>query len=386
VVRRLVLLLSLLVLGGSGRSFAAPPPLAVSPSGSDLSSCTAASPCRSFDRAYVIAAPGQSVLVADGVYPGQSVGQHQSRAAGARVVFRPAPGAKPKIAFLHVYGSHVEFRNLRFTTWPYWRTWPTASDVTFRDIRAAKFTIFGSSDVRVIGGDYGPTENDSNVIAPADPSDRKVPTNIVLDHVRIHDFRRTDGTSHVDCLHSWGVNGLVVRNSRFSHCQHFDILFTLNSVVGTPTNITIENNFFDCCLSGYYSVYLGGVGTRFSNVLIRNNSANRAIGIADTAQTIANVRILSNIAPKLDGCGRRGVVTEYNVWTAGSACGPHDRSAASGFLHPAKLDFRLKPCAAAVDRGDPRSFPPFDIDGHRRPQRAAPDAGAYEVSTACRRR
>ena len=41
----------------------------VSPSGSDTASCGASDPCRSFNRAYEAALPGQVVDVAGGVYP-----------------------------------------------------------------------------------------------------------------------------------------------------------------------------------------------------------------------------------------------------------------------------------------------------------------------------
>ena len=51
---------------------------------------------------------------------------------------------------------------------------------------------------------------------------------------------------------------------------------------------------------------------------------------------------------------------------------------ADGFRDPASADVRLRPGAAAIDHGDPKSFPATDVDGHRRPRGRAPDAGAVK--------
>src|SRR5438093_13535104 len=45
--------------------------LFVSPSGSDRKACTEAAPCRSFERAYRLARPGQTVKLAAGTYGGE---------------------------------------------------------------------------------------------------------------------------------------------------------------------------------------------------------------------------------------------------------------------------------------------------------------------------
>ena len=93
---------------------AATPPLYVSPGGSDSSRCTRSAPCRSFERAYDVAVPGQTVLVGGGTYGGQQEVQADSgKTSQTDVLFKPAPGARPVVGSLDVYGSHVEFRGLR---------------------------------------------------------------------------------------------------------------------------------------------------------------------------------------------------------------------------------------------------------------------------------
>ena len=48
-------------------------------------------------------------------------------------------------------------------------------------------------------------------------------------------------------------------------------------------------------------------------------------------------------------------------------------------MNAAAGDLHLKPGSAAIDSGDPASYPARDIDGNARPGGAAPDAGADEV-------
>jgi hypothetical protein len=45
----------------------------VAPTGADGAACTASAPCKSFDRAYQVAQPGDVVEVADGTYGSQTV-------------------------------------------------------------------------------------------------------------------------------------------------------------------------------------------------------------------------------------------------------------------------------------------------------------------------
>jgi chitodextrinase len=354
----------------------------LSPSGSDSAACTQAAPCKSLDRAYHVAKPGQIVELAGGSYAGGSITADSTKTSSTDVLFRPAAGASVSVAGLEIYGSHLEIDNLNFTSWPYVRTRKTADDVTLRNDTAGKFEVLGSSNVSLIGGSYGPMNDDSNNIAPESPSDSKVPTNILLDGVTIHNFHLTNGTAHVDCLHSWGGNGITIRNSVFYDCEVFDILFTVDSVVGTPTNVTIENNFLDCCRGGFFSIYLGDQhGEKYSNYLIRNNSTDKAIGIGTSnIQTISGLNFYGNIAPSFQGCGKTGVTADYNVWYAGSKCGSHDQVAASGFVNPSAHDFHLGSGAAAIDHGDPASYPAKDIDGQARPMGGMPDAGADEHS------
>ena len=355
--------------------------LYISPTGSDSANCRHTSPCRSFARAYKKARPGQVVQVAGGSYGPQSIPVDGSKQSKKDVVFRPAPGSAVSVSSLDVYGSHVKLERMRLTSFPYLRTWRQAADLTFHRLRAARFTIMGSHNVRLRGGNYGPSANAYSSIQSEGANDTKVATNVRLVGVTIHDYRQTDGSSHVDCLHIFGARGVVIRRSLFYNCEAFAILFTKipGSPVPTPTNVTIENNFIDCCGSGYFSIYLGDQhGERWSNFLVRNNSTNKPIGIGYDNTTVSRLRFLSNIAPSFQGCHRAGVSAHYNIWYHGSRCGRHDRVSASGFHAPGRHDFHIVRGAPAIGRGDPGSHLDKDYDGERRPMGRLPDAGADE--------
>src|SRR4026209_1899566 len=82
---------------GAGASPSAPGRAAVflSPHGSDSGSCTRRSPCRSFDRGYHVASPGQIVEAAAGSYGTQTLYYDASKAHASRnVVIRPGRHAR----------------------------------------------------------------------------------------------------------------------------------------------------------------------------------------------------------------------------------------------------------------------------------------------------
>src|SRR5437899_11567680 len=71
--------------------------LAVAPTGSDAGGCAQNAPCRTFDRAYRVAAPGQVVHVAGGAYPEPRLNADPTKTAAADLFFRPAAGARVRV-------------------------------------------------------------------------------------------------------------------------------------------------------------------------------------------------------------------------------------------------------------------------------------------------
>jgi hypothetical protein len=366
----------------------------VSPSGSDSGSCSQGAPCKSLARAYSVAASGATVQLANGTYSDTTLPVDNSKGT-SNVVFTAAPGATPAFSnTLHVAARHVELSGLKFAT-----LWVDASaqNDTLRSDTYKNFEVISEgtqapSNISFIGGSAGPAADENNIIGSNGTSTTASPTNILIKGVHIHDYTLTSGSgAHVDCLQVWAANGLTVEGSTFNDCEVFDIFlqFLPGGSAGTPSNVTIQNNFLDCCRSGFYSImlpYHSGAtgGSHFSNVTIRNNSTNKAI-TADPDATYTNVNIDGNIGPSLvfysNASGNlqgkpAGVSADYNVWYEGSKIGTHDQVAPSGFIEPNNVNFNLLEGAAAINHGDPNDYPPTDINGKPRPN--PPDAGATQ--------
>ncbi len=186
---------------GSGSS----EPLAVAPTGSDDNPCTIAAPCASLDRAYRRARPGQVVEIAGGTYPEQTIRADPRKTSGEDVVLRPAPHSRVVIdGGLVVEASHIELRGLKAGLWKS----RLAADQTFRNLDVGLFFIHGSRNVRVLGGDVGPYDDNDSQIASVDG---QVPTDILIERVRFHDARKVDPKAHTECLQIGSGVRVVIR-------------------------------------------------------------------------------------------------------------------------------------------------------------------------------
>ena len=164
----------------------------VSPSGSDGGACRRLAPCRSLDRAYRVAAPGERVNIAGGTYPSQRIGYHPAKQhARSRVILDVAPGAIATIeGDLTVTGSNVVIRarrgsSLRLRT--LWSRTTSRNDThrqRFENLDGATFQIWGTSDVTIAGGDWGPGSE------PDDPENRIAPDGGVLKFATTTDSAR----------------------------------------------------------------------------------------------------------------------------------------------------------------------------------------------------
>ena len=266
----------------------------------------------------------------------------------------------------------------------------SAQDVTMRGNTLKKFELFSDAaqaprDISFIGGSIGPSVDANNRIGSNGTSTTASPTNILIDGVNIHDFTVSPGSgAHVECLQVWAADGLTIRNSTFRNCDQFDVFLQKlpGGAAATPTNIVIENNFMNCCATGFFSIRLADhAGTSWRNVTIRNNSMDKAPNL-DAGVPYSNVKVLNNIAPALslytgstggEGSLPAGVTVDYNVWYAGAKRGSHDQVAAHGYRNLATRRLppqhrapppstRATPSTArprtSTAKPDPRASPP----------------------------
>jgi hypothetical protein len=382
--------------------------LHVAPSGDDANACTEEAPCLTFDRAYHAAAPGQTVEVAAGKYPEQKLTYDATKTSPDDVVFRPAPGAnvvtRDIILGTDRYtagASHVTFRGLAMSGWlvegcgspggtAQCASGPESGgdDVSFVDdtVRGGVF-VNSATNVSMIGGSVGPGVNYHPDVQNSYLM-KKRPRNILFDGVLFHDWTRTakacdsSGLCHVECLQISSGDYITIRNSRFRHCDIFDVHMDDGVSWGTgfPTHVTVENNFFAASTDGaHYPVYYALSIYGGSHVLVRNNSWVQQPRFPPRKNPARDFKVVGNLGPYSQPACDRRISYAHNVWL-GARCGATDRRVSSlGFRRPGALDLHLLPGSPGIDAGDPASFPATDIDGRRRPTGKGPDAGAVEL-------
>lgn len=376
--------------GAAARQAAA---LFVSTSGSDQSTCSKASPCRSLGHAYRVARPGQVVEVAGGSYPDQFVYSDASKTSPLDVVIRPVSGASVSFGRLIVSGaSHLTLRGFKTT---YWRAEQGADDVTFEQIDTGVFTIGAASNLSVLGGDVGPWDSNSMAEdAQVGISSSATPTGLVFDGVYFHDYtNKADPSAHTECLQFMEGIDVTIRNSRFLKCGGADDVY-IRGDFGPIRNFLVENNFFGP--TGTFSVRLSGQtapSPPCENVLVRNNSALERMWSDCTAIGSQGVRFVGNIQPTQDNyhCSTStqvGTVWEYNVYESGIKCGATDRVGPVSYKDRTNLDLHLRgdnhlaPGSEAIGGGETGPRLRTDIDGDARPFRTRADAGADQREPA----
>lgn len=361
----------------------------LSPSGSDTAPCTSSDPCRSFNRGYRVAGPGDVVLVAGGTYDNQTINDDPSKdGAVPEVVIRAAPGASVTIGDLLSTASNVRYADVTVDLAGHGQPDIRGGhDVVVENVRATNFYVHGPTrNVTILGGEYGPfisegggSQISSLTLGGDDPDPKAQPHNTVVDGVLFHDYDVPAGSSaHLDCLHVFFHVGVTVRNSRFVRCKHYGILLGSNGP-GAAEHDLIENNFFgEAGVAGF--AFRGGAGEDFDDVVVRNNSGG--LITPQTTNALRSVRWIANAASDIGPC-RDGITYRQNVSTE-TTCGATDLQANPSFVDPSSGDFHLRAGSPAIDRGDPASYPVGDIDGHARFTGAAPDAGAHEFGATRR--
>jgi hypothetical protein len=368
----------------------------VATTGSDSGSCSSASsPCKTFNRAYEEASPGEVVDVAGGTYPSQAVQYDSGKTSAEDVYFRPAAGNSVKVGDIDAYGSHVTFMAMQAadTDIPY--DGPAdVSDVTFWGMDGRNFTIDSGSQINVLGGDYGPATSCGGSAGGGNNGIRMnregvMPSDILIWGVDMHDVQSYDlEQCHIECLIVGAGRNITVRGSRFWNCSIFDVF--LQPFNGTISDVTLENNWFatptgtDGAPNSGRAVEFSGGGP-WRNILIRHNSVNTAINLNDGAPnpTYENTRVIGNIAERAIAC-YNGVTYLYNVWWGGSGtCDPTDSGLGGGppFVHVSDhgdLDYHLTGGVAVDKVPTSASDLADDIDGQPRPDGPALDAGSDE--------
>ena len=301
------------------------------------------------------------------------------------MIFQPAPNASVTVTGeLTIRATHLELRRMTLNDLELPRD---ADNVTLRGIRNHGFWIEGASNITFIGGEvscgkcpFHPFLTDGG--AP----DNRPPRNIVLRR------RLLPRLASVPARPAHGVPADPLRGRCDDPQLGLQKLRDADGGRGATANlqiswigrgpktrnILIENNFFYPS-GNHYAINAGD----WSNLDFRYNSIAAPIivgsgwGDGTPVEFVGNVMRLEQCQGPRTGTGTSAKYVYRNNVLDGGTCGPNDRNAPSGFVDAAR-NLRLKPNAAAINAGDPASFPQRDIDGERRPKGGRPDAGADE--------
>jgi Right handed beta helix region len=363
--------------------------LYVAPAGDDDGDCRApASACRSFDRAYQVAALGDTVEVAAGRYESQPIFEVEGRTDEKDrpdVTFRPAQGAAVTLECwddgsncLAVEAHHVTVEGMRMADLK-----PLGGlarqggvcicrgsyDVTFRSVDAGYLYIAGDR-ASVLGGDFGPI---TEFVSKIEYGDDGPPRDVLIDGAHFHDHRAHE--SHSECIAAYSGENVTIRNSTFDNCEPFGI-FLSPSAGEVATGYTIENNVFTNTGGVPMSAHIkAGAedGSDCSRLTVRFNTFIDDNVISECRGK--DIRWHSNVF-ELGGCGEVGRF-DHNVWLeGGTRCGS-DTNVQVDDLGLTQ-DAHLTAESPAIEAGDPSDAPAADIDGELRLFGPAPDAGADE--------
>jgi hypothetical protein len=225
--------------------------------------------------------------------------------------------------------------------------------------------------------------------------------NLTIDHTDIHDWDRDSSTTHSECLFMMSVQTLKITNNHFWNCTVYSI--SLGRLAGgnnlDPSNTLIANNTFAQSdnlnpgdRSGYNTIVLDHVTTRYAGLTIRNNSMAQPIQVetADVpdATGFDQTVIESNVIHGLSACAPNGMTapTYRNNVLDGANCGSNATMVANTnalYVNSASAipDYHLKSGVAAIGAASSVAgqFVPTDIGGRNRD--SDPDAGAYEYGS-----
>ena len=263
----------------SGSTSACPPPpppppppsssggasVYVSVAGSDTSACSASAPCRSFDRAYRVARPGDVVEVAGGTYPPQDVLADATKTSPDDVVFRPAAGATVVlncddvgtigngtisgqncvdfVGARHITldgGANKSIRTQTYTVNGFSYQGGIgidrgSADITLRNLDIGSF-FDAAPDVTVDHNDIGPSVDPLNVKVMGEAT-----SGVITDNL-IHDFVIVNG-GHFECMYWDGVTGVQLAYNEFRSCAVYGIHSKEGSTFSSK-GVTVDHNVF----------------------------------------------------------------------------------------------------------------------------------------------
>jgi hypothetical protein len=420
--------------------------LFVSPSGSDSGSCSQSAPCQSFDRAYQVASPGSTVVVtcpgSSCSYPDQTIASSSAKPLKYRcrwgAAFQDGTVAQDLSGCIHFQpdqGKTVTVSNVSINA-PYVyldgftlagargndgevivQNQPAGgpclvpnsyTDIIVRNVNAYNFFIKGTAYLSFVDDVFDGQYALSNTVHECGQSPQPYDTNHVLfDGVTVKNVYWDAAGEHVEGIHWWDGDQVLITNSRFLNDAQFDINFDGDR--GNLTHITVQNTIFDATCSHQNFAPSGGCnGNNGQHALSMNNRATdfqtahnvfayNSFPLDDwpsfsSAGNMNDIRVYGSVmeGPQnqytCDSFTSIGVSFDHNIFDSNqinpTPCGTTNSTGnnpANLYTNPANYDFTQRTGSPAIDFiPSGVAYPSSDIVDEPRPQHAAPDAGSYE--------
>jgi len=353
--------------------------------------------CSSMQAAQNAAQAGDTVIIKNGTYPGQSLSSGQKSSAVSYLAETSGQvlltgDLSIGIDHLHVTGvisagGHNTRHKLDISdsTTTQWTDvlvdgfrgsslWVSASGVTVQN------SEFGDADACTQGG----TEDATRLWSGSFGN----PTNFKFLHNVVHDW--TESTPQCNGMH---VDGFQVyagaSNVLFDGNTFYNNATSNLMTEGISGSWVIQNNYFGRPIEDGNNLVVGRGDC--SGVVIQNNviqwfTANNEVSCSNGLPTIRSNVFVSAVT----ACNVTGGTFDHNIFagSGGITCGSSAKSCSPAWQNGAPsssngYDIRLSSSdTCAKDSGNSVSFPSKDFYGTTRAQGAAPDAGPYEVPAA----
>jgi hypothetical protein len=294
--------------------------------------------CKSLDKAYHVARAGDTVEVAAGSYPPQTIAA-KAGAAAPNVLIRPAAGATVSLADLVTAGSFLTLRDMTIPTGSnHGRGWQnTGSNVTLDNVDVtgpwANVLLTGGSNVTWQNSSLGTPGNTAIRLCQMgdhEPMELSNVSNLLLSNIDFYQFHAEtgnpacgpDSNMHLETIRVWDdVNGWRLERSRFHRGDGSNSARVFFSKIsgGDPTNITFVNNWFGDS-SGSVSIYLTA-NSACTNYTFAYNAWEE--GFIDDCSPKTSLKMVGNTGtqPNYLPCMGTANIRDLWVWNSAGNCG-----------------------------------------------------------------
>jgi parallel beta-helix repeat protein len=411
---------SITVAAASGKSYY------LSPTGSDTNSCSAASPCKTLAKPVSLAIAGDTILLADGTYPGITIDglvnknfngtatapiTIKAQGSNAVIAGRDSSVARGNLCLVNTayivvdglkstgatgsmgtgiaarYSNHITIKNGTY----YDNSWINIFTSNVPGLVIENNTTYGAKIQHGIYVSNATTSHDQPIIRNNKTysnaengihvnGDGGYYTGAVIENNQAYNNGLTG-------INMDGVRDSILRNNLIYGNHANGITMYMIDATAGPSGMQVYNNTIDVASDGRWCLRItntAGAITVKNNVLYSRNSSTGAFSLT-TASDLANLVSDYNV---LLGAGGRVATPDYDSsfytfsqWQA-KGKDTHSLSPSIGSLFVALgSNYHLAVGSPAIDKGITLGNVTTDMEEKARPQGTSSDIGAYE-STA----